>query len=41
MDSGALGYSGLAAPEDGRTPPSSLPPSPTHYSLPDLTPGNP
>ena len=31
MKAGASGYSVLAAPEDGRTPPISLPPSLTHY----------
>ena len=33
MKSGASGYSVLAAPEDGRTPPTSLPPSLTHYKI--------
>ena len=31
LKSGAPGYSVLAAPEDGRTPPTSLPPSVTDY----------
>ena len=33
MKSGASGYSVLAAPEDGRTPPTSPPPSLTHYKI--------
>ena len=32
MKLGASGYSALAAPEDGRTPPTSLLPSLTHYA---------